>query len=452
MKAQASIAQEYYKLQELWAEIDADRDWRLAIWVSEYQDIDIIDKFLEIERSPLGMFDDIFFRFDTVYKGDDTAFEQSLWNEYVEWFTEKVDPSLDLIQALKNEELLRQNYFPDQGLEPTLANLWKEMLRFKSCIDGLEEDCFCIYFPPTPPDGHKLTDWFNSAVDEGVPEGIRMVTIDYAKQRKIKVKPSAKIVTLHPKLNMQEAISNDMDKDSSSHDSVGTESRFRKQIRVVMDCTLKKDHTLLEKEILKLISISNEIDNESTHIAGLLIASQACYSTGNHDKCEYYADNAVTQCEDIMKTGDPTGYAVWKAAIMLKAAVLHGRKQRREAIEIYHSLAEKAILQADAFYAMEGYRMCAYIYYELGEIDTALENALLALAAGSYMEQDMRRQSTFLLAAALALLLIKKERGSQDVEILEKQLAEWLGDDWRKLIETDDMEKIKLRRKASIFS
>ncbi|MDR3340846.1 MAG: hypothetical protein LBT25_12305 [Candidatus Symbiothrix sp.] len=452
MGSSASIAQEYYKVQDYWAEVDSNADWRLAIWVAQYPDIDILDKFMEVERSPLGIFGDIFFRFETPYKGDDSVFEKSLWEEYIEWFTEKVEPSTDIMLALKNEGLLLKSYFPDTNQEATAANLWKELLRFKSCIEGIEEERFCIYFPPTRVDAPKLTDWFSTVLKDGVPKGIRLVTIDYAEHRKVKLRPSSQIILLEPELNMIEAIKNDMDKDSNNYDTVGVENRFRKQIREVMDCSLKKNNGVMDRETAKLLSLSKEMGSVSALISALMITSHAYYSINNQDQCKKYAEEAIIRSEEAIKNNDPTGYPIWKAATLLKGAVLAGRKHRREAIEVYTKLAEEAADRIDVFYAMEGYRLSGTLYYELGEINTAFETTLLALVSGSHLDIDTRRQSTFLQAAALALYLGNKCRGQSDMKILEKQLSDWLGNDWKDLVETEEMSKVKERRKSSIFS
>ena len=54
MAAGVSIASEYGKLQDLWRSIERDEEWRLAIWNAQVEDVDIIDKFMEVERSPAG--------------------------------------------------------------------------------------------------------------------------------------------------------------------------------------------------------------------------------------------------------------------------------------------------------------------------------------------------------------------------------------------------------------
>ena len=113
MGASASVIQEYYKAVDYWADIAGNRDWKLSVWIVGQNDVDLVDRFLEIERSPVGRFDDIFFRFDTPYKGDDEEYAEQLWQEYAGWFSEKVEEKYDILRALRHDGLLREEYTPD---------------------------------------------------------------------------------------------------------------------------------------------------------------------------------------------------------------------------------------------------------------------------------------------------------------------------------------------------
>ena len=450
--AAASIAQEYYKVQEYWAEIESDRQWRLAIWVAGYEEVEMVDKFMEIERSVLGKFSDIFFRFESVYKGKTETFEKELYEEWISWFDEKPDPSVDILLALKKEGMLLSDYRPDRKLKPTAENLWKEMLRFKSSIEGFEETGLCVYIPPTMTGSHPMTDWFSEVLDNGIPRGIRLATIDYAEKRKVKLKASEKVCLIHPRLNMQEAINNEMNREIMNGDASSLENQYLLQVKKVMETATKKNESLLDKEIQTLLSLSGGIENRSIAITALLITSQAYYMIGSENKCMEYADKALAESGKAMRAGEPDGYPVWRSVLMLKAASLAGVKKRREAIVLYEQLAEEATSRQDVFYIMEAYRMAGYFYYELGEMNTSLETLLLSLYGGSFLDLETRRQSSFLLSAALALYIANDIRRSDDVDVLENYLQEWLGKDWRQLVETEDMKKIKTRRKASIFS
>ena len=173
MGASASVVQEYFKAVDYWADIADKKDWKLAIWIVGQNDVDLVDRFLEIERSPVGQFEDIFFRFDTPYEGSGDEYTKRLWQEYVGWFSEEVEEKYDIIKALRHDGLLKEEYVPDTSVEHTTANLWKEMLRFKACISGLGNACFCIYFPPGQERDFSRTEWFKKALEEGIPQGIR---------------------------------------------------------------------------------------------------------------------------------------------------------------------------------------------------------------------------------------------------------------------------------------
>ena len=452
MGASTSIAQEYYKVVDYWKKADSDRNWRLAVWVVDFQDVDIVYKFLEIETSPIGQFEDIFFHFESEYNGDDIDFETSLYQEYLSWFdiSDKKE-NINILTLLRNEGLLLSDYQPDRNVEPTAENLWKEMLRMKSCIKGLENRHFCVCFPLPPRDGKSMTSWYKDVLKRNIPEGIRLVTIDYAERRKVKLTSSSKVYLIEPELNMEEAINNEIDKGSYVSNTVGAEGRFRKQIRIVLDCSQKQDKLKLEKEIEILLNVSKEMEVIPTIVGANMIAALAWFYAKENEKCEEYSDKAINESEKYMSEGMDL-YPTWKGAVMLKAAILMMNNQRREAIILYERLAETATDRGDAFFIMESYRLIGHLYYELSEYEDAFEHTLLALAGGSYLEKEVRRQSTFLQAANLSLYLCEKTRKIDDLDVIEAQLKDWLGDDWESLVKTEDMDKSQVRRKASIFA
>ncbi|MCL2323569.1 MAG: hypothetical protein FWC47_15860, partial [Oscillospiraceae bacterium] len=405
-----------------------------------------------IETSPIGQFEDIFFHFESEYKGDDIAFEASLYQEFLSCFDVSDSKEyIDILALMRNDGLLLSEFQPNRNIRPTAKNLWNEMLRMKSCIKELEKKHFCICFPLPANDGKNMTDWYKDVLSENIPEGIRLVTVDYAERRKVKLSSSSKVYIIRPELKMEEALNNEIDKGSYISNTVGAEGRFRKQIRIVLDCSQKQDKLKLEKEINKLLDIAKEMEVIPTIVGTNMIVSLAWFYAKDNEKCEDYADKAISESERYMAEGMDL-YPTWKGAVMLKAAMLMMHKKRREAIIIYERLAETATDRGDAFFIMEGYRLVGHLYYELSEYDNAFEHTLLALAGGSYLDKEVRRQSTFLQAANLALYLSEKTRKPEDTGTIEAQLKDWLGDDWESLVKTEDMNKSHIRRKASIFA
>ena len=434
----------------MWRSIERDEDWRLAIWEVQVEDVDIVDKFMEVERSPVGEFSDVFFRFDASYQGDVGEFTKALWEEYVGWFDEKVPAEFDIMVALRKDGRLLQEYHPDSSSNRTAESLWNELLRFKNCIKGLDASYFCIYIPPTTYDGLETTDWFRSVVDH-IPQGIRLVTVDFAKRRKVKLSASQKVRLLKPKLNMADAIRNEMDKECGSYDPTNIDSLYTRQIRTVMDCTAKQDEAVLDKEVGSLLGLSRQLGREDAIVTTPMIAAQAYYIIRNNDKSLFYCDQAIKETEKRMKPDDMMAYSVWKVALFQKAAILVGNKKRKEAIGLYERVAAEAARRGDVLYVLEGYRMSGFLNGELGKHEEAFIRFLLALEAGSRLDMSVRRTSTFVYAASMAMRLCRKVRGKQDLEILESRLEQWLGTDWHELTEAFGRQMEPTRHKHSLF-
>lgn len=456
MAASASIAQEFYKVRNEWAKIDEIQSWKLAIWVAQFHDVDIIDKFMETERLPVGVFEDIFFRFDTEYKGDNAAFELALWKEFEEWFIRPQEVKYDMYQALRNDGCLLTDFSPDTRLAPTFSNLMQELVRFRSCFEYMDKQThFCLYFPPGRPDTAPLTNWFTKVLKEGVPGEIRLATIDFAEKRKVVIdnrRVLPRVTELKPVLDMPAAIDNEMSKGGGSYDTVNVDARYRNQIRVVMNTTTKKDEPLLTREIDKLLKLSKQMNTPSTATATLLIVAQAYFSIGSNDHCAIYTEEAVKKAAVLRKEGDASGYPTWKACMMLKGALLMGKRKRKEAMGVYEEMALAATDNGDAFFIMEGYRLCGHLHYEMQHYEKAFETLLLSLTAGSYLELEVRRQSTFLQAAYLALFVGKKIKTPQELLPLHEQLSAWLGSDWQTLLEEEGVVKAKTRQKRKRFA
>lgn len=348
--------------------------------------------------------------------------------------------------------LLRTEYRPDTSAEPTAANLWKEMLRFKECISRLENAFFCIYFPPEQSGEFPRTEWFGQVLKEGVPQGIRLTTIDLKKDRNVALDESPEVVHIRPRFDMAAALHNRMARADAGNDLIAPENRFKQQVTAVMDCTRKQDLKPLEKEIRKLLDIAGELKDANIRISALFIASEACYAIREYKSSMKYSDKTIREAEKAMKDGEAAGYSYWKMAVSMKAAILTAEKKREEAVALYEGIAGKAVERKDPYYVMEGYRMCGFLRYEEGKLEQAFEYFLLALAGGSYLSEDIRRSSTFTYAAHLALHTGRQVRAPIDIEVLERQLHEWLGEDWKELVENPSMRQAEARRKGGIFN
>ena len=279
---ETSIAQEYYKLQEEWSKIDVIPSWKLAVWVAQYPDVDIIDKFMEIECSPIGIFNDIFFKFESVYQGNVNEFEERLFREFCSWFQDTEKKEMNLNLALYESGLTTAPFVPNKDLVPNAENLWNELLRLRSTIKNIDDTThFSLYFPIVSYTKEHISQWFEVILDK-VPKHIRLVTIDFAEDRKIKIEKYQQqlplCVYLLPKLDMASAIKNEMNKDGGNYNTTDVQARFRKQVIKVMDSTTNMTKNTTPEEVKKLLAITNEIGTTNAYFGGMLIAAQAYYA------------------------------------------------------------------------------------------------------------------------------------------------------------------------------
>jgi len=453
--ASPSIAHEFYKVREAWERVDRLKSWKLAIWVAQYQDIDIIDKFMETERLAIGVFDDIFFRFDTTYAGDPELFERELWLEYQGWFAPCPDPRYDIYGALKKDGILDAGFKPDIRPLSGFGGLMQELLRLKASLSGYDDHQFLLYFPSGNPEAISLKPWLKEQLKKGIPEQIRLATMDYGPKRKIYIPdPDLRllVVELVPQLNMSEAINNELNKNGGTSDTVSIENRLRKQIRVVMDTTLEHAPSLTAREVGKLMALAKEAQNNTTYISSLLVASQAHYAIKDSGPSEAYAIEAIRRAQKAMADNDPAGYPVWRSCMMLRGGLFAAKRKWEDAIKIYDEMAEEATRRADAFFIMEGHRISGHLYFIRGRQQQAFEKCLLAMVGGAYMDQQVIRQSTFLHAAFMAVHLGKKIKAPDELIHLYDQLRTWIGEDWEELLTEIEMHNIlvKPRGKFSI--
>lgn len=452
----SSIAQEYYKLRDLWLVAEKKPAWKLAVWVAQYPDVEIIDKFMQIEQSPIGEANDIFFRFESEYNGDRVLFEGKLWNEFISWFRPHPQKDKDIHRALWENNMITEPFIPDETLEPNALSLFNELERLrKSITDQSDHFYFCLYFPLVTHTKQNIAHWFQQVIEQ-VPENLRLVTMDLAEERRIELKGKRDNESLyhylHPKLKMAEAIKNEMYKSSDNYNTVDPDARFRKQVIVVMDSTTKKTQNRTEVEVKRLLDITCEIGTISSKIAGLLVAAQAYFALQNTKKSEEFTNKALEESSKAMEQDDATGYPVWKSCMLLKGALLFGNKDKNGALKVYEELSEKASKRQDVYYVMEANRLIAHIYYEKNELNKAFDNILFSLSAGAYLDISVRRQSTFLHAAFMCLYLGGQIRTEAEVNEIKLQLADWLGADWEILLAQAGVDSASLKMDQSIWN
>ncbi|WP_299434347.1 hypothetical protein [uncultured Maribacter sp.] len=442
----ATIAQEFYKIRNTWKTIDGKK-WDMAIWACDYHDIDILDKFMETETSPIGMFNDIFFRITTLYISEKT-FEEELWKEFTNWFIPPKEERYDMLGALKKDGYLDKNYTVDLSLPPTFASVLKELLRLKEQLP-LKEEAFILYFPPgVHSDGFEK--WFLEKMDQGIPKGIRFATIDPIGGRKFGnlVKHKKAIVKeLSVTLNMAAAMKNAMDADSNESRPHSPNAKFQKQVRRIMEATVDKKMSV-SNESEELLKLGYQLNILNTKATSHLVSAIAFYSVKEDNLAIEHIEKTLEMTEDDSVAED--AYPMWRSAMLLKAALVIAKEDTNTALKCYRAVATKAVNKGDIFHIMEAYRMQAFYHFKEGKQKDAWEACVYSLQAGTNLPIEIRRESTYLFTAALALKVVQDSRmDSTIVQKLTERYEKSIGEDWDTLLQGTEIIDTKYLNRST---
>lgn len=438
----ASIAHELAKVRNKWESITTFK-WDMAIWVCDYHDLEILDKFMDIEASPIGVFKDIFFRFQSVFTKDD-VFEEQLWTEFLSWFNTTDDKQYDLIHAYKKDGFLSEDYEVNRTLPATFKSVVTELKRLKDLLPFKEEN-FILYFAPGMHEAGFET-WLSKQLSEVLPNDFRLAAIDIDVKRKLsklKKHKTARVVEIKPNLDMANAMRNEMNKDSDSVKPHAPSTKFQKQVRKVMDATVD-DGLDVEKEANLLLKYGYQLKKLTTKATAHLICAIAFFNIKDKDPAFENADKAIDMAEPEIKQSDEA-YPIWRSALMIKASLyLVDKKTRPEAIKCYEKLVAETANQGDVFYTMEGYRMLALVNYQSKNLEAAWEHVIFSLQAGTNLPLDVKRASTYLFTASLAKQICNDASKYRKLEpMLVQQFEKEIGADWDNLLQGTEYLNLK---------
>ena len=139
-----SIAQEYYKLDELWKQV-ASSHHQFYVWTVSYANLELLSAYLGLEETVYGLSDEIFFSFRTPFDVDTKSYENSLWEEFLSWFQDVEDKQYDMLSALQKDGLLKEDFQPNRQLPPTLQSVVVELERLRTSIQ-IENLTFVLSF------------------------------------------------------------------------------------------------------------------------------------------------------------------------------------------------------------------------------------------------------------------------------------------------------------------
>ena len=429
-----SISQAYYAIQNLWDETRT-KEWQLAVWVSPYENLEILNSYIGIEETIHGKAPEIFFSLRSSFLGDEKRYEESLWDEFKMWFQDVEDPKYDMLQALVADGLMEERFALATHLPKTLSSLLSEIERFRGLlkVEGL---LFVINFLPSEISyGYNL--WIEKLLTLSKPyTALRFVTIDIKEKRKLQdfdKESRPRIVEIDcSSIKGVKALGAAISEEIKGDNPHSPEAEYKMLLVEMLQALPHKEQ--VSAYFPKLLQKAEQIGNNDLIVSSYIAIAHALNSLREPKEGLVQIEKAIELSVQEKETTD--WYPLWRSCLLFKASFYLALKERQRAFEVYEQLATQATIERDHLYIMEAYRLCAHVKYDSKDYKEAFEYAMLALYAGAHFDEVFRRQSTFLTAAQLAIQTVNHtNKSGEKRETLELLLRSWIGEDWEERID-----------------
>lgn len=428
-----SIAQEYYKLDELWKQ-RASSHHQLYVWTVSYANLELLSAYLGLEETVYGLSDEIFFSFRTPFDVDTKSYENSLWEEFLSWFQDVEDKQYDMLSALQKDGLLKEDFQPNRQLPSTLQSVVVELERLRTSIQ-IENLTFVLSFGVQGGSKESTRWWFDMLLSLKHAPHIKYMGIEVDEQYifpEVERKIAQQVCKINTNiLEGEEAVRAAIHAELQRAAPYGAEAEYKQLLVKMVEALPKRED--VESFFPRLLEKARQINQlgllSSTHIA--IAHAWATMKLPQEGLGEI--DVALVALDEL--DGTEEHYPMWRICKLFQASFFLALKKKKEAFDVYLELAHRAKEEQDLMYVMEAYRLCAELKSRAKDHDLAFEYALLSLYAGAGFDEAFRRGSTYLLSAHIAFYELDwvSDRAKKR-PILEETLISWIGKDWELLL------------------
>ena len=428
-----SIAQEYYKLNELWKQV-ASSSAQLYLWEVSYANLELLGAYLSLEETIYGLSDEIFFSFRTLIEADVKNYEKNLWNEFLSWFQDVEDKQYDMLSALQKDGLIKGIFQPNRQLPPTLQSVIIELERLRTSIQ-VDNLTFVLNFGVQRGSKESTRWWFDMLLNLKHAPRIKYMGIEVDEQYifpEVERKIAQQVYKINTNsLEGEAAIRAAVHAELQRAEPYGAEAEYKQLLVKMVEALPKREE--VESFFPRLLEKARQINQPGLLSSTYIAISHAWATMKLPQEGLDEIEEALTALDELNGTAEH--YPMWRTCKLFQASFFLALKKKKEAFDVYLELAHRAQEEQDLMYVMEAYRLCAELKSRAKDHDLAFEYALLSLYAGAGFDEAFRRGSTYLLSADIAIYELEwvSDRAKKR-PILEETLTSWIGKDWELLL------------------
>ncbi len=432
-----AITQRIDKMTSQWKEFSAVKEARIARWLAEDGEVQMVETFYNLQTTEAGKTPDFFLKLESAFI-DKESYTKKLLNELVQQYETS---QKDFEEA---GILWRPSYKKMPGTFPFFHNLEN----FAKSIKALQNH-LVIYLSPQENDNFKeWTNWLNEALHWGIPEQVRLMIMDTEKFPLFKTLAEnnpVELITLKPQLNMDAALRQLAAKGNPKDPGV----QFRKAYVALTQAATKgnlKELNQLSKQALTIAKANKWVQMQVVvhlTVGGTLLGKK------EFKRALQTYKQAKTVAEKAYLKGETAGGKMMLNAMFGQGSTHIAAKEYREAALVYEQSVPVTEKIKDPFFTLESWRMAGYCYEASKQYEKAWECNQKALDVGLKLDKELRPNSTLPFVGQALLRLTRPLKLENAQLVIWQRMIELVGPEWDQQL--PKKEPIDIKSKIKIL-
>lgn len=413
----------------IWNEFVLDSKSKMLRWLVQPDEYGMVELLFDLQNEEAGDIPDLFIKFKTPFT-DTQQFGLNLADELNKQYE-------DIRKDIGAEGIPSDWECPvpaqDETDKTTLLNVCSSFCDYYK--DTFEK--LVVYLTPEKvSDINEYQVWLLSFLRSGLPGKVRLTIIDYADKPQFDLLCRAEttlVTTVEPKLDMSDAYEELAEQPQCGGPGV----KFRRHYVALLNASTKGDLKKAEQSAASALKIAKKQDwtylQTAVHMAlGATYLNQKNINESLHNY--YLAKEYAIKSEE---SGNPAGPKLVVQTMFAIGSALVNNAKFEDAAKAYLDIVPLTTKLEDHLLTLESWRMAAYCYESVNNVQEAWRCGNAALDAGEKLDVEMRKNTTLPYVGQGLLRLIKKGKVFQDTEKkIRQRMNELVGADWEEKLET----------------